>query len=421
MDDRYGSDTLFDADVNEFELLLDDADELDYVPHEPIEARTDETGQMRTVTATPSRQSRLRRGFRRQSGPYRPRRLHVSPDWSRLAAAAFVGIVLLFIVWFAISSFVAHRRQVAFEDYVTGVTQLMTQSDSQGEELSTLLQSSGRIDRANIVSRLDKLSVQADKLVARGRSIDMPDSARASRRYLLQTLEYRHNGLVAMRKAMTSALSTTSDKTAAVAVVAAMQRLVASDVVWADSFQTVLRDTLADEKVTGVTVPDSIMVKDPELASTRNMALALERLRAGVTAPIGANGKVKSLNDGKTHGGQLTSVTMIPSGQSLSSGGTTEVTGSDQLAFEVTFQNQGDVQETNVPVRITLSGDHTDMITLSGRIESVNPGEVASVRIPLDEAPSFGEVLKTVVQVGPVPGEKKTDNNNGTYELMFRL
>jgi hypothetical protein len=110
-----------------------------------------------------------------------------------------------------------------------------------------------------------------------------------------------------------------------------------------------------------------------------------------------------------------------PTGQTLDPSGVTDIKGGDNVAFEVPFMNQGEVQLTQVPVKITLRGADSDPMTLTGIIESVDPGQTATAKVPLDEIPNFGEVLDMDVLVGPIPGEKTADNNRGSFQLQFSL
>jgi hypothetical protein len=200
-----------------------------------------------------------------------------------------------------------------------------------------------------------------------------------------------------------------------------MSRLVASDVVWADSFAVSARSVLASDEVDGVTVPDSMFVDDLEALSPKGISSMLDRLETSAAAT--SEGTVEIPKDGKIRGGQLESgrITVAPSGQTLAPGSLTEIKGGDDVVFEVPFTNQGEVQLTEVPVKITLRGDESDPMTLTGVIDVVDPGQTATAQVPLDEIPNFGEVLEMDVLVGPIPGEKTADNNRGSFQLQFSL
>ncbi|MBC7643958.1 MAG: hypothetical protein H7123_02450 [Thermoleophilia bacterium] len=370
---------------------------------------------------------RPRRGIPKIGRPrprdaYKPARLRANPNWSRIAAAGFVAVVFLFIVIFGATSFMGHRKQAAYASYFTSAGEYAVQSDAEGQQFDALMSKNGGVDRTQLVERLQKLADQSGTLVANARKLTPPDSLKPSHEWLVSALDYRHNGLLAERKALTSAL-VAKDKTAAAATIAEAGRVLqASDQMYLLSFVGSAREVLKRENISGITVKDSKFVKDDEIGSPKAQALVLDRLQlAAPAAKIGKDGKPVALNDGKVHGGSLTGVIVSPSGQTLSTGGVTKIMSSAQLAFEVTFTNQGEVQETNVPVTITISGDNVSAVNLTGSIDSIDPGQTGSVRIPLPEAPSFGQQLTVKVTAGPVPGEKNVENNTASYLAMFSL
>lgn len=358
----------------------------------------------------------------RKTDPYRPVRLgRGNPNWSRIGAAAFVALVVLFILGFIVISILGARKAGAYRDYFAQVGDVTSESDAAGKELANLLSQPTGADRAQLVGRLEKLEARSRKLVSEARGIKARDEMQPTHDLLVQSLQYRENGLVMLRKALTAALTAKDEQAAAAAVAEANLRLAASDVIYADSYATNARRTLIREEVTGVTVPESRFVADPELTSPGQVGNMLERLRSGRGKAAGKDGKLPEPTDGKVHGGQLGAVTVSPSGETLSTTTATEIAGSENVAFEVPFENQGEVQETQIPVKVTLRGDAAEPQELTAEIESVNPGEVASVRVPVSEIPTFGETLEVCVEAGPVPGEKTVDNNAACYQVTFKL
>jgi hypothetical protein len=233
--------------------------------------------------------------------------------------------------------------------------------------------------------------------------------------WFVTALEYRTNGLAGLEKAMSTALRSSDRTASALAVARANLRLQASDVLYADSFQTEARRVLADQDVDGITVGDSVVATDPEFSSPKAMALMLSRVTSGT------NAKGKAVNDGKVHGGQLTGVTASPSGKQLVADGLNVITLSGDLAFEVSYQNQGQGQETQIPVSISLAGSTGEPLQFTGTIDSVDPSDTASLKIPLDTVPTVGETMTMTVKVDGVPGEKMLTNNTATYQVQFKL
>jgi subtilase family serine protease len=89
------------------------------------------------------------------------------------------------------------------------------------------------------------------------------------------------------------------------------------------------------------------------------------------------------------------------------------------LAFDVTFANQGENEESDVNVRVRIRGETGKPITAQKRVPSTKPGANTEVTVPLGQAPPIGTPVTIEVSVPKVPGEQKTDNNRQTYTAIF--
>jgi hypothetical protein len=116
------------------------------------------------------------------------------------------------------------------------------------------------------------------------------------------------------------------------------------------------------------------------------------------------------------HGNGLGTVTLA--GTALAPGGSATITLSDDLAFEVQVQNQGENTETDVNVTVTVGSDG-DAIELEEQLPEIAAGETQTVTLPLAERPPTGEQIPIAVEIEPVPGEEKTDNNVGEFSAIF--
>ena len=88
-------------------------------------------------------------------------------------------------------------------------------------------------------------------------------------------------------------------------------------------------------------------------------------------------------------------------------------------AFTVSFTNQGDNDEFNVKVTLEISRESGSPITITRTVQKVAQGEKATVTLPLNRTPPLDTALTINVNVAPVPGEKKTDNNKSSYPTLF--
>lgn len=403
---RRSSGTSFADDFDEFDHLLEEDHST------PAASRTGRLPKVRAA-ATATAPAPGRTGMRPS--------IRITPDWNRVAAVLFVAAVVMLVLWFAISSFLGARRAAAYEEYFTEVRTIASQSEAQGDELDSILVDPNGGDRSERIARIEELAGRADRVATEAAGIEAPEQLRGAQEWLEASLRYRASGLDAVQRSLSASIEAKDKEASAESVSQALARLVASDVLWADSFAVVSRTQLQSDQVEGVAVPDSVFVGDLEMLSPKGVAAMLDRLAVSTKAsPAGAAVVPK---DGKVRGGQLEGgqVVVAPSGQTLVPGQLTEIKGGDDVTFEVPFTNQGEVQLTQVPVEVTLRGSESEPMKLVGVIAVVDPGQTATAKVALDEVPNFGEVLETEILVGPIPGEKTADNNRAQYQLQFSL
>jgi hypothetical protein len=194
-----------------------------------------------------------------------------------------------------------------------------------------------------------------------------------------------------------------------------MQRLLSSDVVYADSYQARLNNDLSDAGV-DVRAPDSVFLPPASVntVTPAGAGLMLQRLKPGAQGN-GLHGM--SLDSTVAQSGGK-SVTLRPGGE------VNQVKASSDLTFVVTATNGGDFQEFDIPVKVTL-GEGNSAVTRSAKIDQVGPKQKATVSIKGIATDSsnldFGQDVKLTVLVTPVPGEQTTTNNKAVYTIAFTL
>jgi hypothetical protein len=190
-------------------------------------------------------------------------------------------------------------------------------------------------------------------------------------------------------------------------------RLLASDIVWSDLFQAPAGAVMRSEGVKGVEAPGSTFVENRQLVTETSMNGVIQRLKGASTG-----GKVTGL-----HGTNLVGTKALPANQALSTTGENTVTATTDLAFEVTIEDSGDSQEVGIKVTMTLQKDVGGKpIVMTKKISVINPGQQKSVKFTNINASGFFAVKSHLkIDVAPVQGEVKVDNNKASYPVIFSL
>ena len=87
-----------------------------------------------------------------------------------------------------------------------------------------------------------------------------------------------------------------------------MQRFIASDVIWEDLFKEPTKEELEKIGVTGVNVPDSVFLRNPDIATSASMKAVWQRVHGAATGGATCSPR----------GTQLVSTTVLPAGKELS-------------------------------------------------------------------------------------------------------
>jgi hypothetical protein len=113
-------------------------------------------------------------------------------------------------------------------------------------------------------------------------------------------------------------------------------------------------------------------------------------------------------------------VKVLPQGTELSTSTRTTIVLRTNMSIQVTVEDSGDSQEANIPVTLTVVQSGKRNVVKRETIGFINQGEQRTVTFSnfpaMDVTPA---VIK--VEVQPVPGETKTDNNSADYPVIFSV
>ena len=329
-----------------------------------------------------------------------------------------VGALLLIIVFLGIRGCLSVRKERAYKDYVREVAADARESQQESAAVFALLRGQAGQQGVELQNSINGFRTEAGRLVERARDRDRPDELNAAHRYLIDTLTLRRDGLAQVARLLPTALGDQGAEQATRDLAAQMQTFLASDVVFTQRFLPRLYSAIKDEGLA-----DDVPIPEP-LRRPKSFLQHIDWLRpttvADRVARLGGGGTGASADPAEPglHGTGVAATTVQPSGTALNPGAAVDIPARRNLTFDVQVQNQGEHEEQDVTVRLTISGAGKP-ITVEDSIDAIAAGETQTASIPLPRLPTTGRPVTIRVQVEPVPGEKKTDNNRASYQAVF--
>jgi hypothetical protein len=351
---------------------------------------------------------------RQPRGPQRPPRgpTNLTPLLRLIGLVAFaILIVVLLVLW--VQSCQEASKEKTYKSYMGKVSEVASSSQQVGRSLSQTLLAQGQ-KQAQLEQRIAGLARQEQLDVQRAQEITPPGTLRDEHDALVQALQYRVSGLTGLASALAATASVKDATRAGTVLAGQMQRLLASDVIYADSFRDPSAAELKRQGVTGTAenggplVPSSSFLQSSDLVTPTAMATVVSRIRGGSVTP----------SQGGLRGTNLVSTKVQPQNQELSTSQTNTIIVRTNMRIEVTVEDSGDSQEANIPVTLTIQQPSGNIVKRA-KISFINPGEQKTVTFSNFGAVNFGVQATIKVEVQPVQGETKTDNNSADYPVIF--
>lgn len=286
---------------------------------------------------------------------------------------------------------------------------LVQESNQESDALFELLKNPD-VEDVDIENQLNTFRNQAGQLVDRARGTEHPDELDRAHAYLIETLEFRRDGVSQIASELPNAIASQADRrTGTDKIAASMQNFLTSDVIYQTRVVPSINQELKDQDIDGdEKVPSSTFLEDIAWLQPSTVAD-----RVGVLG--GSGGSDGNASPG-LHGNGLGSVTL--GGQTLTAGSSPSIKLSNDLKFSVQVINQGENTETDVQVNVTV-GQGGDAIKLDKTLDTIAAGETKAVEIPLSDTPPTGQNVPIEIEVEGVAGEKKLDNNKGSFAAIF--
>jgi hypothetical protein len=316
-------------------------------------------------------------------------------------------IVVLLVVW--VEGCTTNQKNDRYRAYLTEIAEIGNASARLGQDVSTTL-TTPALKLEDLDAKLGGYVQTAENQVARAAEVDAPGPLHTSHEGAIEALQFRVNGLRGLQTAFQETADATEASVAGEQLALQGQRLLASDIVWTDSFRGPAEATLVNESVEGLEIPNSEFVATDEILSPEDLAAIWQRIQGAADG-----GTPQGL-----HGNGISYVQALPSGQQLSTQTETTILVTDELAFEVGVEDTGDAQEVQIKVTLTIPKT-PDPIVQTKTIPLIDPGETKAVTFKVGTLVPFGETVSVKVDVDPVPGETNTGNNTAEYPVIFSL
>ena len=324
----------------------------------------------------------------------------------RRVIALGVGVLIIILLLLGVRGCLNARKERNFENYVTDLSEIATQSNQLAAEFfRRLLDPPASSDELTLEAQIASDRGSAEGLLQRVEGLDAPDQLSGAQDELVQAFELRRDALAGIADDIPTALGNEGREDAINRIAGDMRAFLASDVIYARA-QHDIQTVLAEEDVAGK-VPDSIFLPEPV-----DRWLDHLQLTTVLSTFASASGAVQGV-----HGLALLSTTInnTPLTADAENPGSLG-DGAPTITIEV--QNQGDQEENEVTVSYSLSGGAVP-IEGEGTISKLDASGIEEVKVPIEETPDVDVPLTLEVEVLPVPGEEVSENNAATYTVTF--
>jgi len=337
--------------------------------------------------------------------------------WMRRAVAIGAGVLLFILLIIAVNACQDSQRKNALLDWNREATALVKQSDDEvGRQFFDTLSQGASQSPEDLQTQVSSLRVQAEQLLKQAEDLNTPDQLRGAAQSLLIALELRRDGLDYIAQRVSTALGNEGDVAdqAIEGISSQMQAFLASDVLVRSRVTPLTRQALKGDDVVADPVTTSGFL--PSFSWLQPSYVA-DQLGTQLSNNGGGRQTSQTVRPG-LHGTGLDSTT-VDGIRLQPDPAANKVPVAGNLVFAVAFTNQGENDEFDVPVQVTLQGPGKAIVGKK-TVDTVVKGATATANISLPRKPTAGEVYTVAVEVKAVPGEKKTDNNKATYNVLFQ-
>lgn len=328
----------------------------------------------------------------------------------RRAVALTVLVIALILIVLGVHSCEVSQRNSSLKDYSDDVATLIARSNQTGKTLFTELSGAGGASSAaNLQTQVNQTRQDAQSQLRQAKQLSVPDEMKVAQQDLVLALQMRSDAIANIADRLQQALSKTTSADAVDRIAAEMARLYASDVVYTDYTAPAIAGALHGAGI-AVGPPNGQPIAAGQVVQNIQwLTPSFVASKFGAVLPVSQGGKPAP----GIHGHAMQSCTA--GGTPLVVGGTNSLAASPPPTFSCTFTNDGQNTETNVVVKVQVSGT-----SISGQqvVPQTVPGHDYTVQVPLSSAPPTGSQTVTAT-VERVPGETVTAHNTLSFPVTF--
>jgi hypothetical protein len=331
---------------------------------------------------------------------------------------AFFGFALLVLfLGFFVHACNGRRHDNSLREYNNKVSDLATASRETGKQFFDAVGAGGNQSAQTLYGQIVGFKNDAETHLTQAQALSVPSGMKNAQESLLIALEMRRDGLTRVASSIKPALGDEGDAAdqAIKDIAADMGYFSASDVLYRVRVNELLKQGLKGVSNPG-TVETSQFLPDVSWLSSQYVATKLGQ-QLSTTADGTADANKNQTTGPGLHGTGLNAtsygnVTLSPTTSNV----LTYVAGTN---FTVSFTNQGDNDEFGIKVSLKINRQSGTAVTLNKTVPKAAKGEKVTVTMPLNKPPPLDTVVTIQVNVSPVNGEKKTDNNKASYPSVF--
>jgi hypothetical protein len=327
----------------------------------------------------------------------------------RRLGAVGVGILILILLVLGVRGCLNARKERAFENYARDLSTVVQEEQQISEDFFGRFNDPGNIEELEFETAIRADRSHAEQLVSRVEGLDPPGELDGAQADVESAFQLRADGLAGVADNVGAALGDEEPNRARNQITLHMEDFLASDVLYR-SGRDEINTVLADEGIGEKGPRSEFFPRDADGGPDVEWldSLTITESLAGITGE-------ENQASGGLHGVGVSAVLI---GDTALAADTTNTIAGGASEVEVQVDNQGDSEETDIPVTVSFDGGD-EPIEGEGTLDQIAPGETQSVTVPLDPAPSRGTTGTLDVLVEPVPEEQVAENNEFTAEISF--